>query len=298
MTSLARQLQKLAIPGQPSLKQASARKRPSLLFDAKEAAGIDIETIHSLGANGLEELISIDPSFADFETSLFQEGFKDFERTVQTREVLKDLDQRISVFLRRLSPYFLLKPAQKCLEWLIRTFRINSFNVDALMECVLPYYETKIFARVVQLLPIKDPQSTWHWLGPIQKAGSPLSRDTLVQHCLAVPSFLTFVCEMVPRSLRAHKPSVVPTAPRTTIAFFSSTVVSLLETASLTEELLSLLLVYIVKGLKSSSADYRASSYIIVSQLSSRSQLEGKLCSSLLDSIAKVCVSLTVRLLS
>ncbi len=288
MTSLARQLQKLAIPGQPSMRQVVSKKRPSLLFDAKEAADIDIETIHALGTNGLEELISIDRSFADFETSLFQESYKDFERTVQTRDVLDALDQRISIFLRKLSPYFLLKPAQKCLEWLIRAFRITSFNVDALMECTLPYYETKIFARVVQLLPIKDPQSMWHWLRPIQKAGSPLSKDTLVQHCVFTPSFLTFVCEMIPLSLRAHKSSSVPNAPRAAIAFYSSTVVSLLETQTITEELVSRLLVYVIKGLKSSNVDFRATSYVVVSQLASKAQLEGKLSTSLMDSITKV----------
>ena len=90
MTSLAKQLQKLAIPGQPSLRQIVSRKRPSLLFDAKEAADIDIETIYALGTNGLEELINIDQSFADFETNLFQESCKEFERTVQTKEVLED----------------------------------------------------------------------------------------------------------------------------------------------------------------------------------------------------------------
>lgn len=291
MSSLARQLQKLAIPGQPSLRQVTSKKRPSLLFDAKEAADIDIETIHALGTNGLEELTSIDRSFADFETSLFQESFKDFERTVQTREVVADLDEKISVFLRKLSPYFLLKPAQKCLEWLIRVFRINSFNVDALMECVLPYYETKLFARVVQLLPIKSRESMWHWLRPIQKAGSPLSKDTLVHHCATLPSFLTFVCEMAQLSLKAHKSSSVPSAPRVTIAFFTSTVVSLLEAESLTEELLSRLLVYIMKGLKSSNVDYKAASYVIVCQLSTKAQLERKLCTSLLDSITKVSQS-------
>jgi len=87
MTSLAKQLQRLAIPGQPSLRQVVSKKRPSLLFDAKEAADIDIETIYALGTNGLEELISIDQSFADFETSLFQESCKEFERTVQTQDV-------------------------------------------------------------------------------------------------------------------------------------------------------------------------------------------------------------------
>ena len=287
MTSLARQLQKLAIPGQPSLRQVVSKKRPSLLFDAKEAADIDIETIHALGSNGLEGLISIDQSFAEFETSLFQENCKEFERTVQTKEVLEDLDQKIGTFLRKLSPYFLLRPAQKCLEWLIRAFRVNSFNVDSVMECILPYYETNLFARVVQLLPLKDHSSIWHWLRPIQKAGSPLSKLTLVQHCISVPSFLTFIYGMVSRSLKVHKTSSA-SATRTIIAFYSSTVLSVIENGGITEELVSCLLPSVTKGVKSSTLNYKASSYIIVSQMASIAPLEGRLCTALLEAITKV----------
>jgi len=287
MTSLAKQLQRLAIPGQPSLRQVVSKKRPSLFFGAKEAADIDIETIYALGTNGLEELISIDQSFADFETSLFQESCKEFERTVQTQDVLDNLDCMMSAFLRKLTPYFLLKAAQKCLEWLIRAFRINSFNVDAVMECILPYYETKLFARVLQLLPIKNPSSLWHWLRPSQKAGSPLSKLTLVQHCISHLPFLVFICEMVPRSVKVHKKSP-PSALLPVIALYSSTLVSVLEMGTVTEELVSRLLPFIAKGLRSSHLDYKAASYLIVGQLASKVAMEKKLCTSLLETITKV----------
>ncbi len=226
MTSLAKQLQKLAIPGQPSLRQVVSKKRPSLLFSPEVAADIDIDSIHSLGLNGLEELISIDQSFEQFESTLFQDSCKDFERTVQMKEVLEDIDYKIAIFLRKLSPYFLLKPAQKCLEWLIRAFRINSFNVDPVMECILPYHDTNLFARVLQLLPIKSPTSPWHWLRPSQKAGSPVSRLTVKQHCISAPSFLVFLCEMVTKALKTL-PSNSSHHPL--LALYTSTVLAVLE---------------------------------------------------------------------
>lgn len=294
MTSLAQQLQRLAIPGQPSLKQVASKKRLTLLFDAKEAADIDITTIHCLGVNGLEELISIDPSFREFEVSLFSESCKDFERTVQTKEHLEELDTKISLFLRKLSPYFLLKPAQKCLEWLIRAFRINSFNVDAVMECILPYYETRLFARMLQLIPLKDPMSMWHWLRPIQKVGSPLSKHTLVQHCISARSFFVFICDMVPRSLKQHR-SNSSTDPRVLLAFYTSTVVAVLESVdAVSEEMVSRLLPYILKGLKSSCSEFKAASLMIVCQLMAVANLELPFCSLLLEVIAKVSVYVLV----
>ncbi|KAG8123551.1 hypothetical protein E2320_019037 [Naja naja] len=157
MTSLAHQLKRLALPqNDPSLLSRS--EAASLLFDCKEAANIDRDTFFAIGCTGLEELIGIDPSFEIFETTLFSQISKGLERSVQTKAINQQLDENISLFLIHLSPYFMLKPAQKCLEWLIHS----------LIGCVLPYHETKLFVRVIQLLKISDPTHKWHWLHPIQ----------------------------------------------------------------------------------------------------------------------------------
>lgn len=288
MTSLAKQLERLAIPGQPSLRQLVSKKRASLLFDGKHAADMDIETFYSLGRNGLEELISIDPTFSQFEVTLFQESCKEFERSVQTSDVLEELDRNISIFLRRLSPYFLLKPTQKCLEWLIHVYRIHSYNVDTVMECILPYYETKLFVRMLQLLSLKSASSPWHWLRPLQRAGSPLSRLALVQHCISVPSFLVFICDMLPKSITVHKHSP-PGCLSGVVALYCSTVVLVLDTEmGISEEIIGRLLPYLLKGLKSRVADYRAASYVIVGQLANRATLDERLTRSLLETTTKV----------
>lgn len=288
MTSLAKQLERLAIPGQPSLRQLVSKKRASLLFDGKQAADMDVETFYSLGLNGLEELIRIDSTFSQFEITLFQESCKEFERSVQTCDVLEELDRNISLFLRRLSPYFLLKPTQKCLEWLIHVYRIHSYNVDAVMECILPYYETKMFVRMLQLLPLKSASSPWHWLRPLQRAGSPLSRLTLVQHCVSVTSFLVFICDMVSKSISVHRHSP-PGCVSSVLALYCSTVVLVLETdMGISEEFIGRLLPYLLKGLKSRVVDYRAASYMIVGQLANKATLDERLSRSLLETITKV----------
>ncbi len=285
MTSLARQLQELA---PPDVHHAS-KKRASLLFDPAEAADITVDTVYSIGLNGLEQLISIDTHFAEFETVLFHESFKDFERTVEAREVLEELDKNLELFLRRLSPYFLLGPTQKCLEWLIRVFKINRYNIDALIECVLPYYETKLFSRVVQLLSLKDHTSMWYWLRPVKKSSSPLSPLTLIQHCLTELPFLVFVCEMVPSSLRSNHHS--PNSSRVVLSFYTSTVLTVLERANpVSEELTLRLIPYIEMGLKSKSGDFLASAYMIVSQLSTLVRMDRKLSKSMMELVSKVRV--------
>lgn len=290
MTSLARQLQKLAIPGQPSLKQVTSKKKPSLLFDGEKAADISTDTIYSLGLNGLEELINADESFSEFENTLFKESCKDFERSVVTKDVLANVESKLEIFLRRLSPYFLQRQAQKCLEWLIRVFMINFHNTDTLMECVLPYYETNLFARVVQLLPLNDHTSKWYWLRPVKKSGSPLSKLTLTQHCLSDRSFLHFICEMVPASLLAHKNSRFGTC-REVVSLYASTVMAVVDRCNpVPEELILQLVPYIEKGLKSKSMDYLASSYMIVSQLAVLVNMDEKLLNPVVELVSKVCV--------
>ncbi|CAI9599105.1 unnamed protein product, partial [Staurois parvus] len=193
MTSLAHQLKLLALPQtDPSL--IYRKQVASLLFEVKEAAVLDRETFFAIGCTGLYELMGIDSSFKAFEETLFSSTSKSLERSVQTKAVNQQLDESISLFLTHLSPYFMLKPAKKCLEWLIHRFQVHLYNEESLIGCVLPYYETKAFVRVIQLLRISNPTHKWHWLHAIQKSGVPLARSTLIMHCYMDIGFLEFIC--------------------------------------------------------------------------------------------------------
>lgn len=69
--------------------------------------------------------MGIEPSFQEFQDSLFSRASLTLERSVQSKEVNQKLDEDISLFLCRLSPYFLLKPAHKCLEWLLHRYDVK-----------------------------------------------------------------------------------------------------------------------------------------------------------------------------
>ena len=287
MTSLAKQLQQLQIPGSlPSTATAKASKKSSLLFDSKEAADIDNETVFSIGLNGLEELKVIEPAFRMFEKSLFGDSSMSLERSLQTKDVNEKLDKHISKFLQYLSPYFLLKPAHKVLEWLIRRFQIHVHNVDSLVTCILPYHETNLFTRVLQLLSIKDPSSKWNWLSPIKKAGVPLSKTAFLQHCITDTAFFSLICDMVMEGIKLEIP---PSSSRVLFTFYTSTVVGVLDMMpSVTEKFMTLLLPHFLACIKSGLSELIASSYIITAQLCFRCSMEKELVKSLSDSICKV----------
>lgn len=80
LTSLAAQLRKLQTPQTQLLEQGV--ERGSLLFEAKDAAALDRETIFAIGCSGLEELSKVNASFSKFAKSLFNETSKDVQRAV------------------------------------------------------------------------------------------------------------------------------------------------------------------------------------------------------------------------
>ncbi|XP_052775291.1 HEAT repeat-containing protein 1-like [Mya arenaria] len=290
MTSLAKQLQKLAVPHTQAIL-GEDKKKASLLFDHKEAATIDRETFHALGINGLEELETIDSSFVEFEVSLFGDSSLTFERTVQTKDVNEKLDLAIRRFLIKMSPFCLLKPAHKALEWLIHRFHIHFYNTDELLMCFLPYHESKIFARVLQLIKFNAKiTSKWDLLEPLQKAGVHLSRQTLVNHCRTDPAFMSFICDKIPKYVKVLSETEQTPKCRVLFSFYATTIIGVLEDGGASEVLLSALLPHISRGLQSRLAEYKAASYMILAQLFHTTRLKPGLLKTLQQIVAKSLV--------
>lgn len=288
MTSLAHQLKRLALP-QSDANLLTRREVASLLFDPKDAASMDRSTFYALGCTGLEELLGIEPVFSEFQDTLFSRASLTLERSVQSKEVNEKLDAGISLFLTRLCPYFLLKPAHKCIEWLVHRFHIQLYNADSLLACALPYHDTNVFVRVLQLLKIKDATNRWSWLYCLQKPGVPLARGTLITHCYTDLSFMDFICTMVTRSIQAYSGhSGTSSQLRVIFSFYASTIVPALDAVDkVSDTIISKLLPYVQKGLKSSLSDYKAATYMIVCQLAVKVVMEASLVDTLAVHISK-----------
>jgi hypothetical protein len=131
----------------------------------------------------------------------------------------------------------MIAPSHKVIEFLIRRYQINDFNTDAIMECILPYHETNLFARMLQLTKYEThllhfhlfhlnlPWMTllyfrlpangrWEFMTTAQKSGAPVARQTLVQRCLVDSSMLSFIAELaqkqaeLARGVSVHKTAI------------------------------------------------------------------------------------------
>lgn len=270
-TSLAEQLRRLKAP-QTSLL-VDSKKRASILFDQKEAALKDRETIFDIGYSGLTELIALNPSFVQFESTLFDKNAREMQRAVESREVNEHLNETIKKFLVHLSPYLLLQSSHKCLEWLIRRFNVNEYNRDELMMLIFPYHETKIFVKCIQTMRLNDPNDKWNWLHKIQSPGVPLSKQAVLNRAASTSDtyFLDFVCRSIVYA--AKELQAKPNTLQVFYAFYCTTVIGALELADISEGQITIIYSAVSKGLKSNSVDFCAASMMIIGQLVSKTKL-------------------------
>ncbi|KZC12962.1 HEAT repeat-containing protein 1 [Dufourea novaeangliae] len=278
-TSLAAQLKKLRAPQTNVLLQE--KKHPSLLFDPREAANVDRETVLSIGQNGLLELAKLSDVFLEFERTLFAQSSLSLERSVQDVKVNKKLDGEIERFLILLSPYFLLNNAHKALEWLIHRFRIHEYNRDQFLLLILPYHETRMFVRALQLLNLSDEADKWHWLAPLQKPGVPLATITLINRLSSDNGLLKLICSHVVTATRVY--SYRATCLSTLYAFYTTSILGTInQSPTMSEVQVNHILPTILKGLESSIADFVASTYMILAILMNKVMMNNETTEKLL----------------
>ncbi|KAI9255682.1 hypothetical protein BDA99DRAFT_562196 [Phascolomyces articulosus] len=265
MTSLQDQLKRIGTADLRNVTEGTRRHKASFLFTSREAADQDLETIYSIALNGVMELAIIDSKFTPFQKTLFSEKMKGYDRVLQTAEENAKLDKSIGAFLYQLSPYFLLKPAGKTLEWLIRRFRVQDFNVESVLACILPYHETKSFVRMVSLLQIQE-NTSWSFLLPVKKSSIPLDRSMLIKAMKKNRRVLSFVCKTV---IDAPVPFQV------LYSFFAATLTDFVNAINrVTDDTMVALLPYLIDSLtRRQNPELQIAAYMVVSQLSSREAL-------------------------
>ena len=97
-----------------------------------------------------------------------------------------------------------------------------------------------------------------------------------------------FVCESVPASLRVGHHSLTSSS-RPVLSLYTSMVLDVLAMANpVTEELMVRLVPYMEEGLKWKSLEYKASTYMVVSQLAALVHMEDKLVVYLVERVSKV----------
>ncbi len=186
-SSLAAQLANVRSHNADKLtSSASLVKHTSYLFPPKTAAQQDLFTVHALGASGWTELSAQDATLQKWNNStlLFGDESRNMDRLMLPKEDNEAIDNAVKEFLYLASPFLLSKGASKCLEWLVRRFRVHEFSVEDLLAALLPYHDTQQFARMLSICKLEG-KPHLQFLLAVKKTASPLPAGVLHAAILA-----------------------------------------------------------------------------------------------------------------
>lgn len=176
-----------------NLKAQKAAHSLSLIFERKVAGSQDFETIYQICFEGFQDLCQLDQRFLDFQRNVFNVQSKDQDRMQMTAQENEALDSVLEQFLSLIGSRILLRPAVKALEWLIRRFKVHTYNTSYLVSTFLPYHETPIFKNLLSILPAELPVE-YKFLGPYLKTATNPPRHAIAYSATSSDQFLTTLC--------------------------------------------------------------------------------------------------------
>lgn len=241
----------------------SSKKRASILYDEKEAADIGLDQLYKNAKLAFYDLCGLEHQLSAYESVLFDEPNGYRARGQFTNDESKKINQNIETFLFYMSPYALLPQAKAVLEYFIRRYAVNEYDVDTLMKIYLPYHETDLFPKILQISQIEH-NSMWSFLYNTKKSKVNLPRTLLSKQCLKDPAFFQFICE-IPQNM--VEMSVIY---KHILSFFVSVIGEAIAVPvkSDKETFLNTFLPYLINGLKCEKCnEYQISCYILLVQL-------------------------------
>ncbi|CDF89203.1 probable U3 small nucleolar RNA-associated protein 10 [Zygosaccharomyces bailii ISA1307] len=167
MSSLRDQLSQVSLQNAPVALDRKKRQKlhsASLLYNPKTASTQDYDFIFENALSSLKELIEIEPKFEIFTRTLFSDSSMSIDRSLQSKEEVKDLDKAINGYLMLASSKWHLAPTLHATEWLVRRFQIHICNAEVFLLSTINYYQTSIFKRIldiVKLPPLFHPLSSF-----------------------------------------------------------------------------------------------------------------------------------------
>ncbi|KAH8987299.1 hypothetical protein EDB92DRAFT_1876367 [Lactarius akahatsu] len=264
-----------------------ARRKPaqSYLFTEREADKHDLESIYALALNAFIQLRQWNPALQTYESSLFSDAAKGVDRTLLPLEEAKELDARISAFLPLLGGDLMEMPTGRVLEWLVRRFRINEFNVEDVLSLFLPYHDTPHFAKMITILRV-EPDAPWNFLNAYKSAAQSVPRTALVTEMVRNVAVARFVASALPKAVKDR------TAHRVLVAFHTAALFEYISRIkSPDDSVLAFLLPAILEPLQQNAAhagtkDVVLSSYVLLSALSQKVVLQGPAIKVILSAMA------------
>ncbi|KAG8912993.1 snoRNA-binding rRNA-processing protein utp10, partial [Tulasnella sp. 417] len=285
-SSLAAQLAQGASLNSAFLLSATKHRHygHSYLFEPTEAANHDLASVYAIGQNGFIALCSLDTELEPLGRNLFSPASRNVDRTTLPPEQHQALQSSIAAFMRRLSQYILDAPTAKVIEWLVRRFRVNEFDVDLVLECFLPFHESPQFAKMHSILTIRA-DSTWSFLKPSHKIVHGLPRSVLLTQMTKDRDLARFVLNMLSQAVASSA------VHRTLVNFHTSVAIEYISRLPAADEgILAAFLPSIIQPMSSDGAnrEITLSAFVILAALAQSVRLSSKALKAIIQAIVHV----------
>ncbi|CAH8526495.1 unnamed protein product [Heterobilharzia americana] len=192
--SLTDQLRALAVPITSSYVVDNVHRK-SLIYE--NASKIDTQSCYSNSVKSFKKLCKIESAFIPFENTLFAVTSCQLEMCNLLAQEKEKLDDEISKFLCYISSFLKHFFAVEALEWLVYKFQIHLHYVEDFIRCIIPYHETGLFVKFIQILNFKQLPTGFQWLKPYAESGKSVSRQEFTRLCLREHTLIPFICTTV-----------------------------------------------------------------------------------------------------
>ncbi|WWD20373.1 hypothetical protein CI109_104849 [Kwoniella shandongensis] len=228
-SSLASQLQQIAsLDASRLTSKYGTPSSKSYLFPPKVAAEHDLDSIFTLAQSGFDELLSLDPGMEVFEDELFSERAKRTDRMMLSQEENDALNTTLGRCLRRLGKWVGVMAGGKCIEWLVRRFRIHEMNAETLLLTFLPYHSSPNFARILAILTLPKTSPYFAPFSALIAKAQPVPRSYITSSISpSRDKSLHLLGDVAGLVKQAIKEDVVH---RALLTFWTATMVDLMET--------------------------------------------------------------------
>ncbi|KAF7147136.1 hypothetical protein RHSIM_Rhsim03G0111100 [Rhododendron simsii] len=118
--------------------------------------------------------------------------------------------------------------------------KVHVYNTEELILCALPYHDTHVFVRIVQLLDTGN--SKWKFLDGVKALGAPPPRQVIVQQCICDRGVLEALCNYASPSKKFH--------PSKAVISFCTVFEVLGSLTTLDDDVVKRVLPYVLSGLQ------------------------------------------------
>nr|CAH8848081.1 unnamed protein product [Trichobilharzia regenti] len=235
--SLTDQLRALAIPITSSYVVDNVHRK-SLIYD--DASKVDTQSCYSNSLTSFKKLCEMENAFNSFNKTLFSVTSCHIEMCNLLPQEKEKLDSEISKFLCYISSFLKHYVAVQALEWLVYKFQIHLHNVEDFIRCIIPYHETGLFVKFIQILNFKQLPASFQWLKPYAESGKSISRQEFTRLCFREHTIIPFICTTI-LSYVEHCQNLVPTRLNDMTNFFLAIVTALCDSSAPDKKLINVL---------------------------------------------------------